>query len=1034
MAANAVTHDVLLYVLKWGNVDFATSGDVPAGFSQVALNDGATPVLEPDRHNGVTTGNFVALTAPQRAAADADYEANFGVTVGNLTQFSTPEGATTDSGEAAGNFLKRDGTLPMTGDLDVDFNEIIGAIELGGTLTKVDAGLFRYLDEIGSVGFFGDPLSPPLIVEGATDFDVAAGIGMFRVGATVTSDLAIGNWPAAASNAIPLNSIRYVGVEWNAGTPQVIVKTTDVWTLIQEWPVGVVTRDTDGVHAVIAPPRLSNFPSLIDQRIEETEPFKRSNGLRLQSTGLTIQRTAGRGWFVTTPSDFDLFDSTQPGPPGDTFERYFRDSGSGFNVEINETEFEDLSFDDGSGTLAVMNPNRFGVRWFYMDFASGELAMMYGTSNANDVSVAALEQPPTSLPPRIEATMFLLGRVIFERSAGDDIVTEDIWGTDFSAGGGGDGDVTGPTGGTVADQVAVFANTSGKAIAGATGPLLSANVAVRDGTRTFSKAIVSDAAPQVDVRQTGATANEGNWSIRAISDELRFTAVDDALTGLIDALTISRTAGSPAVITALVNLVANSRATVQHAVDDTVPVLTLANTGTNGATIDVHIGDRPPEGLVTGTPGALYVRGDGVDSAVYQLDAAISANTPWNELGTGAGGGISGNKWNFDGASQADTDPGSGNFRLDNATQASATFAFVSDFAANGANVSSILLGAQPNDQIYIEQSSDSARFHLFTVTGDPVDATGYVKLPILSVDAGTDLQDTEECSIVKDEGPSSVGVTEIQTGLLSTSAAVPIGGTPTTVAMDFSAVTFDPAVFSFTVSDTDITVLVSGRYRVYLEASVMSTSAGLSTILGEIWDGGAPILEAQAQTDVENSTVLHNGLTVERYADLTGGAVIGPRFTQTSGAGSASVDPGGMRISITAIAGSIPGATAKKTDFGVAITAPHAIDTNSGSPWKEDGAGQVTELELTALLNTEAASGSFTVEFFFGPDAGPYTSLGSVSILQGTLSATLTLGSPVAYPAGTTFKVDRTAIGAFPAGTATEKTRITATFRVSRD
>ncbi len=94
------------------------------------------------------------------------------------------------------------------------------------------------------------------------------------------------------------------------------------------------------------------------------------------------------------------------------------------------------------------------------------------------------------------------------------------------------------------------------------------------------------------------------------------------------------------------------------------------------------------------------------------------------------------------------------------------------------------------------------------------------------------------------------------------------------------------------------------------------------------------------------------------------------------------------------------------------------------------DGAGQVTEIELVALVNTEGASGSFTVEFFFGPDGGSYTSIGSATILQGTLSGSFTPGSPVAYPAGSTFVCDRTAIGAFPGGTSEDKQRMTAIFR----
>lgn len=381
------------------------------------------------------------------------------------------------------------GTRAMTGDLDVNGNEIDGGILLGGTLT--DLGLFQYLDEIGSVGFYGDPLSPALLVSQATTFDVATGIGSFHTGATIESPLGIGDWPAAASNAIPLNTIRYVGVEWNAATPQVVVKTTNTWTLIQEWPIGVVTRDSDGVHVTIFPPRLTNFSSLIDQRISETDPFARANGLNLGTSSLTVQRTAGRGWLITTPKDFSLFDSNA----SDNFDRYFDDGGGGFNIQLNQTSFEDVSFDNGTGTLGTLTNNRFGVRWFYMDLQTGGLSMMYGVSNSREVAEAILEEPPTSLPERFQVGTIILGRVVFLKSAGVSLVVDDVWGTTFSSGGGGDGDVIGPEGGVVQDEIPAFTDTSGKSIGG-TGVLIgSVTDAIHDNVAGEITAVALKANP-----------------------------------------------------------------------------------------------------------------------------------------------------------------------------------------------------------------------------------------------------------------------------------------------------------------------------------------------------------------------------------------------------------------------------------------------------------------------------------------------------------------------------------------------------------
>ncbi len=151
----------------------------------------------------------------------------------------------------------------------------------------------------------------------------------------------------------------------------------------------------------------------------------------------------------------------------------FEDGGSGFDIELNQTSFEDQSFENGTGTLGVLTNNRFGVRWFYMDLQTGNLSMMYGVSNSREIAEALLEEPPTSLPPRLQVGNILLGRVVVLKSAGASSTVDDIWGTTFSSGGGGDGDVTGPVGGVVQDELSVFTDTSGKSIGG-TGVLFTA--------------------------------------------------------------------------------------------------------------------------------------------------------------------------------------------------------------------------------------------------------------------------------------------------------------------------------------------------------------------------------------------------------------------------------------------------------------------------------------------------------------------------------------------------------------------------------
>ena len=107
-----------------------------------------------------------------------------------------------------------------------------------------------------------------------------------------------------------------------------------------------------------------------------------------------------------------------------------------------------------------------------------------------------------------------------------------------------------------------------------------------------------------------------------------------------------------------------------------------------------------------------------------------------------------GETWSFD-ATITDADPGSKNFRLDNATQGSATFIYVSDIAESGVDMRNLLLQLKLGDRLYMQQTNDPTRYHLFRATGASVGATNYVKVPVLADSSGVDLVDTEKCAFI---------------------------------------------------------------------------------------------------------------------------------------------------------------------------------------------------------------------------------------------------------------------------------------------
>jgi hypothetical protein len=121
-------------------------------------------------------------------------------------------------------------------------------------------------------------------------------------------------------------------------------------------------------------------------------------------------------------------------------------------------------------------------------------------------------------------------------------------------------------------------------------------------------------------------------------------------------------------------------------------------------------------------------------------------------IGAGGGGGGSGvtlsEIWTFDSAT-GDADPGSKKFRLNNATQSSATFIYISKTSDNGVNWGNVLLELKTGDNVYTQDKDDQTRFHLFDVSGTPVDATTYVKIPVTVDNSGSDLLSGKKCGFI---------------------------------------------------------------------------------------------------------------------------------------------------------------------------------------------------------------------------------------------------------------------------------------------
>lgn len=253
---------------------------------------------------------------------------------------------------------------------------------------------------------------------GGATINVAAGSGTIRSTDSNTGELFFTNWAASSVIAVPTNTTRFVGVEYNAGTPRVTIRSSDAWNYHTEFQLGTVINEAGALHVQIGDKHLlSDLPTHLLERLEYTNPYEydiRNAGLMLGESGTrNITLTTGNVWQKLTKFTIPALNTAVSG----SFDAYYRDGASGFTKVSSLTQWDNLKFDNNTGTLATLGSNKFGVLWFYLEPDDGMLVMVYGRGEYAGAAAAEGESPPATLPSRLVEGGKLLSRLIFQKSA-----------------------------------------------------------------------------------------------------------------------------------------------------------------------------------------------------------------------------------------------------------------------------------------------------------------------------------------------------------------------------------------------------------------------------------------------------------------------------------------------------------------------------------------------------------------------------------------------------------------------------------------
>jgi len=246
--------------------------------------------------------------------------------------------------------------------------------------------------------------------------DVSAGTGVIKKTDSETGESVFFDWNDKNNLALTDNSVNYIVVQYNGGSPQVVAKQ-DINNINfhDEFVIGYCYRVGNTVHVLEAGNQIPDY--LIKHcLVEFYRGAERLSGGMISETGNRyLIVTAGRFHLGITTWNTNSIDTSG----ADTFTAYYGDGGGGWNEQTSQTQVDNTHYDDGTGTLATLTSNRYNVFWAYLSF-SGDLYLVYDQnvpSGGYRLSQALLASVPTSIPDILEKFSILAGKIIVQKNS-----------------------------------------------------------------------------------------------------------------------------------------------------------------------------------------------------------------------------------------------------------------------------------------------------------------------------------------------------------------------------------------------------------------------------------------------------------------------------------------------------------------------------------------------------------------------------------------------------------------------------------------
>ena len=346
---------------------------------------------------------------------------------------------------------------------------------------------------------------------------VAEGCGVIRATNDPISEAGFFHWPEDTTVSLVNDSINYINIDYNGGTPQVVSTSSSTANGNNIIRLGLVFREDLDLHFLEAGQDITDIPKRIQQRFNATGMVQLTSGGLLSETGERyLACTAATLWVGLTKITTSPVDTTG----SDTFEYYY-DSSSWKYLDESATQINNTQY-DLAGTLTNLGVNKYRTDWVYLA-NDGELLIILGTNNDATLVAAQEQNPPATQPIHITQFASIIAKLVVKEGETNIIDINNLQGSPFSVTGTiVHNETTGLQGGT-ADQY-YHLTSAESTIVGNTSNTNTGDQSASDFDH--------DGLTGKDIAGTGVTYGHINATTQTISGEKTFDANLLTITGI----------------------------------------------------------------------------------------------------------------------------------------------------------------------------------------------------------------------------------------------------------------------------------------------------------------------------------------------------------------------------------------------------------------------------------------------------------------------------------------------------------------------